>query len=223
MCGRIDQDFSAKLFGTGLGSFGSVSMAPRGDDDSFDWENIPKRDDTRPTQRIAVITDLNGAPTADFIRWGWWFVKKNSRTQKPMMQMFPNSRTDTILQNLGNPFKTYNQALSQNRVIIPVRGYYEWTTTAPKIKYRFSLDDELMFLAGTVTVCKDLDKNSHRVVNIITRDAGDQVSKYHDREPVVLFDKSLQREWLLGEKLAGDDYLNQFFHAPMPELHIQQL
>lgn len=221
MCGRIDQDFSYLAIGTGLGSFGQISMIKREDETPFDWENIPNRNDTRPTQMIPTIVDRAGSPALDFVKWGWWYYKNSDRSNKKVKVMFPNSRNDTILENLGNPFKKYNQALSNNRVLIPAQAFYEWPVIdGKKVKYRITLDEPIFMFGGSIAYCEELDKTKHAVVNIITRFPGDQIAKIHDREPLII-PKDRQEEWLLGQKFASPQFLNSFFEAKSPEFKIQ--
>lgn len=198
-------------------------MAPRLMEYPFDWESVPSRHDTRPTQRIATLVDINGSACIDFIQWGWWYYAKGKKSDSKVKYMFPNSRNDTILENLGNPSKKYNQALSANRVLIPVKAFYEWPEIdGVKVKHRISTTDEIFMLGGAVTQCEDLKRNKITAVNIITRDPGPQILPLHDREPLII-SKERQEEWLLGQKFASESFLNSFFKAQSPKFKIERL
>ena len=99
-----------------------------------------------------------------------------------------NSRSETINQK----FKDY---FENKRIVIPCSGYYEWNDK--KEKYYFNLDSrEVLFMCGISTGSSPNDRFS-----IITREASDNLKMIHNRMPLILEEKSVNK-YLLDNDFA---------------------
>ena len=223
MCGRIDQDFGALLDFTPLGSWaGRLKLSQT---DMELWNKVNRKADLPPSLPMPVISNVNNEYKLELVTWGWhWYQSVN---KKKVKRLVSNSRSDTILENLGNPRKVYNQALSHHRCIVPVRRFFEWATIGDtkKTRYEFKLDQEIFGLGGYTTYCSDIIEGEKKAINcgvIITIDAQAQVSPFHDRQPLFI-PNSRAEEWLNDDNMASADYLNSFFNAKSPEFQIEAL
>ena len=97
-----------------------------------------------------------------------------------------NSRTETVSNN-----KFFKNDFELNKCIIPVSSYYEWQKQLnTKIKYEFTKEDQLLFLAGFYKL-----ENNEKHFSIITKRATKDISFIHDRMPLLL-NKEEAYNWL---------------------------
>lgn len=88
---------------------------------------------------------------------------------------------------------------------LPATGYYEWTKN--KEKYLFTVNDELIYLAGLCT--RGSDHKLHYV--ILTQAANSSWENIHNRQPLV-FDKEKAEAWCSAKDpvlLFGDSIQNR--------------
>lgn len=97
-----------------------------------------------------------------------------------------NSRTETVSTN-----KFFKNDFELNKCVIPASSYYEWQKQLnTKIKYEFTKEDQLLFLAGFYK-----KENNEKHFSIITKRATKDISFIHDRMPLLL-NKEEAYNWL---------------------------
>ena len=97
-----------------------------------------------------------------------------------------NSRTETVSNS-----KFFKNDFELNKCIIPASSYYEWQKQLnSKIKYEFTKEDQLLFLAGFYKI-----ENNGKHFSIITKQATKDISFIHDRMPLLL-NKEEAYNWL---------------------------
>lgn len=97
-----------------------------------------------------------------------------------------NSRTETVSTN-----KFFKNDFELNKCVIPASSYYEWQKQLnTKIKYQFTKEDQLLFLAGFYK-----KENNEKHFSIITKQATKDISFIHDRMPLLL-NKEEAYNWL---------------------------
>ena len=135
--------------------------------------------DIFPTDVVPVRTGVQDfAP----MRWGFTDFKG-----KPMI----NARSETALEK-----PTFRQSLLERRCLIPASSYYEWQTVGKsKVKYRFSLPDQTLYLAGCYR--QERDEPVNRFV-ILTQAAWPEFAEIHNRMPVLVTPEQAER-WFTGD------------------------
>lgn len=104
-----------------------------------------------------------------------------------------NSRTETV--SNSNFFK---DDFNLNKCIIPASSYYEWQKQLnSKIKYEFTKEDKLLFLAGFYK-----KENNEKHFSILTKPATNDISFIHDRMPLLLT-KEEANDWLLNTNIRS--------------------
>lgn len=139
-----------------------------------------------PTDRAPVLIQENGILTPEVAKWGFpGFQGKG---------VIINARADTAPEK-----PMFRRSLENKRCIIPSCGFYEWTHSGPKIKYRFNLPDNgALYMAGLYNIY-----DGERRFVILTTDANDSIVKVHSRMPVVL-DQESMNQWLADPQAAID-------------------
>jgi len=179
MCGRIalydEPDSLARLFGAGL------------DPELLDqWR--PKYN-VGPTQRILGVSETEGKRTLSAYKWG--LVPGWANDPAKVKSTF-NARGETVATK-----PTFRAAFKRWRILVPVNAFYEWHTTAPKVKQPYAFtraDGEPVVMAGLREWWKGEDGTELRTATIITTEAGPDMP-IHNRQPVVLERESWE-EWL---------------------------
>lgn len=82
-------------------------------------------------------------------------------------------------------------SLEAKRCIIPSCGFYEWSHSGIKTKYKFNLpEEEALYMAGLYN-----DFNGERRFTILTTAANQSIVDIHNRMPVVLTHAEID-QWL---------------------------
>jgi len=139
-----------------------------------------------PSQSIAVVAA--GSRILDKYRWGLilpWMLKTKSTL------MLNNARIENIKEK-----STYKKAFTENRVLIPASGFYEWKKTKEgKQPYYITLKKRKIFaFAGISTVFEDKGKMI-KTCSIITTPPNSLIKKIHDRMPQIL-SKNQYDDWI---------------------------
>ena len=136
-----------------------------------------------------------------YFRWGYPFEKRfviNARAEqaeeKPM----------------------FSASLSERRCVIPTAGFFEWSHTGEKIKYRFNLPDTgILYLAGLYRPISCPDTRFPDVFQefvILTTEANASMQPVHSRMPLILHPEAVD-SWVYNDRAA-----ERLLHTPPPEL-----
>lgn len=126
-----------------------------------------KKDDIRPTEKIAAIFSDNEKFKLSKVIWGIKF-----KEDSPLIF---NSRIETIKD------KTYWKKLfTENKCVVPMTGFYEWNN---KIRYKIFLPEKDIFFVPAI-YHKDKEKNIF--ASLITTTPNKFISEIHNRMPVIL-------------------------------------
>ena len=102
----------------------------------------------------------------------------------------------------------FKKSLHTRRCVVPSTGFYEWSQTGTKAKFRFKLpSSKTLYMAGIYNEFKAENK-----FVILTTCANNSIADVHDRMPIIL-PKDLAEDWILS-----DDFAFSYLHASMPVL-----
>ena len=154
-----------------------------------------------PTQKLPIIKSYTNGKALELCEWGLvpsWSKKLEKFT--PLI----NARKETLMEKI--PF---NNLIQTSRCLVIADGYYEWKREEKnKIPYYFTKrDDELMLLAAIY---------QNNQFCIITREATDEISKIHHREPLILNQSQINN--FLNVKKDAMEVLNSI-QAPKLKFH----
>ena len=144
-----------------------------------DLPDVPNRN-VRPTDQIhTVISDATDRRLAP-MRWGFVPVWYKALNDGPLLI---NARAETIAEK-----PAFRDACLTRRCLIPISGFYEWTTGADGKKqpwYIAAQDDAPLALAG---IWQDWarDEASVRSCAIVTTAANEALKHIHHRMPVIV-------------------------------------
>ena len=146
-----------------------------------------------PTNSAPAITsDGEGGISFESAKWGF---KKFSGPG-----VIINARSETIRVK-----SMFSRLIKGGRCVIPAGEFFEWEKLEKKKRKHFAKDREgnILFMAG---LYRDSAEDGGREFVIITREAGDEMSRIHDRQPVILRADQVE-DWLSGrmspEELKG--------------------
>jgi putative SOS response-associated peptidase YedK len=101
-----------------------------------------------------------------------------------------NARVETIYDK-----PSFKQSIKSKRCIVPVSSFYEYDRSGKKpIPHTFNTKEKIFSLAGIYDQCRVNDKVIESF-SIITTSANNQISKIHDRMPLILPEK-YESEWI---------------------------
>ena len=124
-----------------------------------------------PSQKLPIIRSYTNGKALELCLWGitpaW-----SSKLEKfsPLI----NARKETLMEKV-----TFKNLIQTSRCLVLADGYYEWKREEKsKVPFYFSKeDDELMFFAAI---------HQNNQFCIITREASENVSQIHHREPLII-------------------------------------
>ena len=130
-----------------------------------------------PYQNLPVVKKYKNGNTVENLKWG---IIPSWAKQKDFKALI-NARLETIDEKIS--FKRLIQA---NRCVAVMDGFYEWKRTKEnKTPFYFKRQDNLpLFVAGI------FDKNEFC---LITEEANSNVSEIHHRQPVILYEKDIDK------------------------------
>jgi putative SOS response-associated peptidase YedK len=134
-----------------------------------------------PSQPVPIVRqDANGRREMVLVRWG--LVPGWSKGPDPRFSMI-NARVETVAQK-----PAYRSAFRYRRCLVPADGFYEWRAEgAGKQPYVLRAHDgKPLALAGIWEHWQDADGNELESCSIIVGAANTQVSRVHERMPVVV-------------------------------------
>jgi putative SOS response-associated peptidase YedK len=167
-----------------------------------------------PTRSIPGLLDApngSGRVLSQF-RWGLLphWAKDLSFSSRTI-----NARVETVAEKAS-----YRAAFTTRHLIIPVDGYYEWTTRGPELKQPHLItrtDDQPLLLAGLWEEWHDPNQPDNGVVRsatILTREANADVLHLHDRMPVVIEPDAIDL-WLTSLGEGARPALDRLLSAPL--------
>ncbi|RHR26293.1 SOS response-associated peptidase [Clostridium sp. AF19-22AC] len=102
----------------------------------------------------------------------------------------------------------FKKSLHTRRCVVPSTGFYEWSQSGTKTKYRFNLpNDHTLYMAGIFN-----EFNGENKFVILTTNANNSIADVHNRMPVIL-KKEMAEDWIMSEEFALS-----YLHATMPVL-----
>lgn len=102
----------------------------------------------------------------------------------------------------------FKKSLHTRRCVVPSTGFYEWSESGTKTKYRFNLpNDHTLYMAGIFN-----EFNGENKFVILTTNANNSIADVHNRMPVIL-KKEMTEDWIMSEEFALS-----YLHATMPVL-----
>lgn len=164
--------------------------------------NLEPRAQVRPTDSVTIVR-MAGA-SAEVVRARWWLIPWfHKGTVKEWKLTTFNARAESVA-----TARTYRDSFTRRRCLIAADGWYEWTgTKGAKSPWLFEpLSGEPIAFASLWDRCDTTDAGSIESCTIVTQPAGAPLNGYHDRAPVVLFQKDWARwldpkadvTWLMG-------------------------
>jgi len=143
-----------------------------------------------PGQNAPVVVG-GDQPELRFMRWG--LVPSWAKDQAIGYKMI-NARAETIAEKVS-----FKRLLPSRRCLVLSDGFYEWFTppdSKTKVPLRFTMHDNQPFsMAGLWDRWISPDKEELATFTIITTNANDLVSQYHNRMPVI-FERASEQVWL---------------------------
>lgn len=137
-----------------------------------------------PTNIAPVLVNMDGAVTPELLTWGYQSYNRPG--------VVINARAETAAEK-----PMFKASLRERRCVIPSNGFFEWTKTKPKQKYRFHMPDaNELYMAGIYTKGKD----GWRYV-ILTTEPNESVSDIHNRMPLVL-QRDRIHDWIMDGQAA---------------------
>lgn len=131
-----------------------------------------------PTNAVPVLLQEDGKLTPEAVKWGY----PNFRSKGVVI----NARAETAPEK-----PMFRKSLEAKRCIIPSCGFYEWSHSGIKTKYKFNLpEEEALYMAGLYN-----DFNGERRFTILTTAANQSIVDIHNRMPVVLTHTEID-QWL---------------------------
>ena len=130
-----------------------------------------------PTNIVPIITsNSNSDRTPCLSKWG--FPKYNQKSG-----VIINARSETLEEK-----PTFKKLVHEGRCLVPASGFYEWKPLANKKEKHIikTSNQNFFYMAGLYKSVIDKDGSSFLNFVIITTDANKEMSKIHNRMPVIL-------------------------------------
>lgn len=171
--------------------------------DELNRRRPPRAEDVRggevfPGQYAPIIVAEEGKAAVKAMRWG--FPRAGGGG------LVINSRSEK-----ADVTPMFSKAARERRCLVPVSGYYEWRRTASgskgKEKYAFTNQNArnggLMYLAGLYgDFLGGFEAGGYTGFVVLTREADEQMSPYHNRMPVSIAEERQKKAWLFAPPLT---------------------
>lgn len=156
---------------------------------------LKKHGEIYPGDTVPIVTPGKGNREVHAVKWG--FPKWDGKG------LIINARSETV--SIKPMFKLPFQ---KRRCVIPATGFYEWkrdmeSERSRKIKHLVSINRELFYIAGVYWFFKDKDNENrlYPAFTILTTDANKKMQPIHNRMPVIISEKNIEK-WLLAENIS---------------------
>lgn len=178
--------------------------------ETYDIEDISDqitspRYNVAPGQDIVVVLADRVKYRVGLIKWG--FVPPFSADEKMGYSMI-NAKSETLAER-----KAFKPSFETKRCVIIADGFFEWAQNERlKQAMRITVKNQKIFsMAGLWTTWTRPNGSKLYTCTIITTAANHQMSKIHDRMPVIL-DKKAEQAWLNPE-IIGLNLLSKLLHT----------
>jgi putative SOS response-associated peptidase YedK len=173
--------------------------------------NFPPRDYVTPGSPIAIVREgfQDGVKGRHFALVRWGFVPSWSKDMKTMI----NARSETVFEK-----PSFRNAIRRRRCLIPTDGFYEWEGDVPgkKKPYHIHKPGHALFaFAGIWENWMSADGSEIETAAIVTADANLEISRIHDRSPVLIEPEDFDR-WL-DPDIEEPTKLTDLMHPPANE------
>ncbi len=182
----------------GLYSFRKPADEARSLFNYLDRPEFPPRQYVTPGSPIAIVTQNRDSRNFKLVRWG--FVPSWAKEIKPGKPMI-NARAETVLEK-----PSFRNAMRRRRCLIPADGFYEWEGDIPGKKRPYFIhrpDHGLFGFAGLWEHWQGADGSELETAAIITAEPNKEISRIHDRSPVVIHPKNFN-SWLDNENISAE-------------------
>lgn len=166
-------------------------VATGGDPEQW-WQTWAGSYSIAPTDNAVIVRDRGAGRILELVRWDW-----QRPPRMPRGAPIINARVEKLTTNFWAP------AFRAARVVVPMRGYFEWTGPAGDKTPHFVHGDGMLSAAG-LTWSMDVAGAPTRCMVVITREARDAAGELHDRMPSFLTLDAVE-EWLDPAPLEGAD------------------
>ncbi|GAA0790883.1 SOS response-associated peptidase [Faecalicatena orotica] len=158
-------------------------------------ENTMKHGEIFPTNTAPILCLEENGIKPELSTWG--FPRFGAKG------VIINARSET-----ADSRPMFKKSLHTRRCVVPSTGFYEWSQTGTKTKYRFNLpNDHTLYMAGIFN-----EFNGENKFVILTTNANNSIADVHNRMPVIL-KKEIAEDWIMSEEFALS-----YLHATMPVL-----
>lgn len=204
MCGRYTLTVSAEelveLFGLDAPPDAQLLSSPR--------YNIA------PTQQAPVVVGVDRGRALVSMRWG---LVPSWAADEKVGNKHINARAETAAGK--GPFRA---AFARQRCLVPASGFYEWPKGAKGANpfHIHAPDGRLLAFAGLWESWRRPDGRALHSFAILTRDAGPEVARVHDRMPVVVPSGDFAA-WLSPE--TSPEALERVWRAPPAPLRLDEV
>lgn len=156
---------------------------------TFDEEDYEESYNIAPSQMVLSVINDGNKNRLGFLKWG--LVPPWANDPKVGFKMI-NARAETVHEK-----PSFREAFKKRRCLIVADSFYEWKRTEDrKIPMRIKMkNDNLFAMAGLWESWKDTKGNLVHTCTILTTEANELMSSFHDRMPVILKQEDEQK-WL---------------------------
>lgn len=175
-----------------------------------DLLTYPKVDgEACPSNTVPVITKDG----IDHMIWGYMLYVYDPKKGSSKPKQVINAKSETV-----EKLKSFSKDFQSNRIVVPTKGFYEWTHEGTSKKavdrYLFRLvDEDIMYLAGICqTYVEPTTGQIEQRFVIITTAANGSMEPFHDRMPLYIGRDEIQA-WLFDDEQA-----REFLVREQPEL-----
>lgn len=156
---------------------------------TFDEEDYEESFNIAPSQMVLSVINDGKKNRLGFLKWG--LVPSWANDPKIAFKMI-NARAETVHEK-----PSFREAFKKRRCLIVADSFYEWKRTEErKIPMRIKMkNDDLFAMAGLWESWKDAKGNLVHTCTILTTEANELMSSFHDRMPVILKQEDEQK-WL---------------------------
>jgi putative SOS response-associated peptidase YedK len=143
--------------------------------------NFPPRYNVAPTQPIAIVRLVEGRRQFALVRWGLippWV--KDPRA----FALLVNARVESV-----NDKPAFRYAMRRRRCLVPADGFYEWKQDGGGRTRPYAVrpkDRALIAFAGLWETWIGPNGEEMETAAIVTTDANRELSRLHDRMPVIV-------------------------------------